>query len=47
MAGTNNTESDPKELQKAAEFWHGFMKFGKVFTVIIIAVLLLMALFLV
>lgn len=46
MAGTQKTNNDPEELKRSWEFWHGFMKFGKIATVIVIAILLLMALFL-
>ncbi len=47
MAHQQPTDIDPNQVQNALNFWQGFMKFGKICTVVIIVVLLLMAAFLV
>ena len=47
MAQENhNTEVDPAYRKDAENFWHNFMSFGKIATLSIIVVLLLMAVFL-
>ncbi len=42
-----NTEVDPKELEKAKSFYHGFTKLMTVSAIAVAIVLILMAIFLV
>lgn len=46
MAHHQPSEIDPQQIVHAEDFWHGFMKFGKISVVAIIVLLLLMAAFL-
>ena len=46
MAGSHNTESDPESLEKAQTLWKDFTEWMKYGVIAVIAVLILMAIFL-
>ena len=43
MSDNHNLDVDPKYLKNSENLWNNFIKIGKISTVIVIAILLLMA----